>query len=107
MKFSLFAFGLLATLIALPPSDAGAEGRSDGLVDLAIFDTAFTVAGMQRFVARDRAFTAFVPSDDALTAEGTSGLLKGVYLTPGNRERLRLPGLVEDRVAIDPGKRFQ
>ncbi len=88
LKAVLGALALLATALQFDHADAGMRFEGLGIEDVRIFDTAVTAAGLRPVVQTDRSFTLFLPADDALEAEGAATLLRGVYLTPSNRNRL-------------------
>ena len=77
-----------AMVFAIDRTDAAEQRYWSDVDNTAIFAVALTASGLRPAVGRDEAFTLFLPSDDALEREGSAALLRGVYLTPGNRARL-------------------
>jgi uncharacterized surface protein with fasciclin (FAS1) repeats len=56
---------------------------------LTLFAGAMEQAGTSHILKQEGRYILFVPSDQAMTNEGSAFLLSGVLLTPSNAERLR------------------
>ena len=112
MKLAKAAWVVLAIAgVSLPVdrADAGAKPYWSDVEHARIFETAVTASGLRPAIGQQGAFTLFLPSDEVLEREGSAELLRGVYLTPGNRARLAdllayhiVPGQKITLAATDP-----
>lgn len=67
---------------------ASVESRLRGDPNLTLFTKAMDIANFWERLAAGESFTLFVPTDKAMTAEGSAFLLNTVLMTTDNRERL-------------------
>lgn len=89
---TILAEALFATfLCAVSQSALAADLYEEVMADerLALFAGAVEQAGMSSILKQKGPYILFVPSDQAMTNEGSAFLLNGVLLTPSNAGRLK------------------